>query len=230
MTSAAAAFVFQGIEFSATARVALPINLSGIVVQGEAFAFLKSEELAQDPDRRRTGLFIGYGIDAQNAKMPLIRVHSGCVTGDVFGSERCECGPQKDLAWECIVAHGCGAIIYLPYHEGRGIGLFDKLSAYGLQDDGLSTYAANRALGYDDDQRDYCDAAAVLTYAFPGNKGIALLTNNPQKVAQLEKYGIHVAERFDLAAGHSAHNAPYREAKVAEAGHFPALIGGRPSG
>lgn len=225
MTPSTAGFVFQGIAFNATPVVSLPVAVSGDVVQATSFAFLKSQELAQEPDRRRTALFVGYGIDMQNAKMPLVRVHSGCVTGDVFGSERCECGPQKDSAWAQILAHGCGAIVYLPYHEGRGIGLFEKLNAYALQDGGMNTYEANNALGYDDDTRDYFDAAAVLTHVFPGNKGIALLTNNPRKVAQLQQYGVNVTERIDLAAGHSDRNAPYRDAKVRHGGHFPALTG-----
>jgi GTP cyclohydrolase II len=142
--------------------------------------------------------------------VPMVRPHSECVTGDVFGSERCDCGRQLREAVERIESHG-GYLLYLR-QEGRGIGLYDKLDAYSLQDDGLDTYDANVQLGHAEDERDYTVAAQMLRAL--GVERIALLSNNPDKLRQLTLLGIQVAERVPTAAHVTADNARYLAAKL----------------
>ena len=146
------------------------------------------------------------------ARAPLVRVHSSCVTGDVFGSMRCECGPQLDAAFERIAAAGGGAIVYMSGHEGRGIGLWAKAVTYLLQDDGQDTYQANVSLGLPEDSRDFTDAAIVLRYLL-GGRPIRLLTNNPLKREQLERAGQPVAETVSHVVGVGAHNVRYLRSK-----------------
>ncbi len=148
---------------------------------------------------------------------PLVRIHSECATGDIFGSQRCECGPQLHAAMHEVAEHG-GAVIYVRGHEGRGIGLLQKLKAYRIQEDGFDTVDANRALGFADDLRDYGSAADVVRDL--GYTSIRLLTNNPDKVKQLEEYGIHVEERVPLIVGESANNAAYLDTKRERMGHL----------
>lgn len=153
--------------------------------------------------------------------VPLVRIHSECATGDIFGSLRCECGPQLHESLGQVDAAG-GVVIYVRGHEGRGIGLLQKLRAYRLQEDGLDTVDANRALGFPDDLRDYGSAADILRDL--GFTRIRLLTNNPDKVAQLAANGIDVVERVPLVVGASEANAAYLDAKRARMGHLlPAL-------
>jgi 3,4-dihydroxy 2-butanone 4-phosphate synthase/GTP cyclohydrolase II len=146
----------------------------------------------------------------------LIRVHSECLTGDVFGSRRCDCGPQLDAALEAI-AQASGAVIYLRGHEGRGIGLLAKLAAYRLQDAGLDTVTANTAQGLPVDAREYGAAAAILRDL--GLDQIRLLTNNPAKVSGLAAHGIVAAERVALQAGANPHNQRYLRTKRDLMGH-----------
>jgi 3,4-dihydroxy 2-butanone 4-phosphate synthase/GTP cyclohydrolase II len=146
----------------------------------------------------------------------LVRVHSECLTGDAFGSSRCDCGPQLDAAMDIIGRHG-GAIVYLRGHEGRGIGLLAKLTAYRLQDAGLDTVAANTAQGLPIDAREYGAAAAILRDL--GLDQIRLLTNNPAKVAGLTEHGIIAAERVALQAGANPHNHRYLRTKRDLMGH-----------
>jgi GTP cyclohydrolase II len=141
---------------------------------------------------------------------PLVRVHSECLTGDVLGSARCDCGPQLRESVERIAAAG-GYLLYLR-QEGRGIGLYAKLDAYALQDGGLDTYEANLALGYGEDERDYTVAAQMLEAL--GEQRVALLSNNPDKADQLTALGIEVARQVPTAVHRSASNARYLEAKV----------------
>jgi GTP cyclohydrolase II len=159
-------------------------------------------------------LALGLGAYRENP-IPLVRPHSECLTGDVFGSERCDCGPQLREAVERIAQAG-GYLLYLR-QEGRGIGLYAKLDAYALQDVGLDTYAANRALGHADDERDYTAAAQMLV-AFGAEK-VRLLTNNPDKAAQLEELGITIDEVEPTGVHLSASNARYLRAKVSHTGH-----------
>jgi GTP cyclohydrolase II len=163
-------------------------------------------------------LALGLG-DYQDNPIPLVRPHSECLTGDVFGSERCDCGPQLREAVEHIAQTG-GYLLYLR-QEGRGIGLYAKLDAYALQDLGLDTYAANRALGHGDDERDYTAAAQMLA-ALDAVK-IKLLTNNPDKVAQLEELGITIDETLPTGVHLSGANARYLQAKVEHTRHTLAL-------
>ncbi len=146
----------------------------------------------------------------------LVRVHSECLTGEAFGSLKCECGPQLEAALDAIATDG-GVVVYLRGHEGRGIGLVNKLRAYKLQEDGLDTFDANIALGLPIDARDYSAATAILQQI--GITSIRLLTNNPEKVRQLEAHGVTVTERVPLIVGVGAHNAGYLNVKRDRMGH-----------
>lgn len=154
-------------------------------------------------------------LPSSSSEPTLVRLHSECLTGDVLGSERCDCGPQLHEAVRRIDRAG-GYLLYLR-QEGRGIGLYAKLDAYALQDSGLDTYAANTALGYDADARDYTVAAQMLLAL--GVPRIALLTNNPDKADQLGRLGIEVARRVPTGVHASTANARYLAAKVRRAGH-----------
>lgn len=146
---------------------------------------------------------------------PLVRVHSECLTGDVLGSERCDCGPQLHEAVERIGGEG-GFLLYLR-QEGRGIGLYAKLEAYRLQDAGLDTYAANRALGHPEDGRDYTVAAQML--AALGVRRVRLLSNNPDKADQLERLGVQVVEHVATGVHLTPANRAYLAAKVRHRSH-----------
>ncbi len=146
---------------------------------------------------------------------PLVRLHSECLTGDVFGSARCDCGPQLREAVERIAERG-GVLLYLR-QEGRGIGLYNKLDAYALQDQGLDTYAANTALGLPEDARDYTAAAQMLTAL--GITSLDLLSNNPDKADQLRGLGIDVHDRVPTGVFTTPHNVRYLRAKVLQTQH-----------
>lgn len=146
----------------------------------------------------------------------LLRVHSECLTGDAFTSLRCDCGPQLDAALSAIATIGYGCLLYLR-QEGRGIGLHAKIQAYHLQDQGADTLDANIMLGHPADGRDYKIAATMLSEL--GISTVALLTNNPDKVMQLEKHGIEVAKKVPLIAGIGEENLDYLQTKVHRMGH-----------
>ena len=150
------------------------------------------------------------------AQVPTVRVHSECLTGDAFGSARCDCGPQLDAALEIAAAEG-GAVVYLRGHEGRGIGLLAKVAAYALQDDGRDTVEANVDLGWPADRREYGAAAAIL--ADLGVQRVQLLTNNPAKVAGLRAHGIDVTQVRGLEVGRTPHNEAYLRTKATSMGH-----------
>jgi GTP cyclohydrolase II len=147
----------------------------------------------------------------------LIRLHSECFTGDLLGSLRCDCGVQLRGAIDQIAKLGSGVLLYLA-QEGRGIGLVNKLRAYELQDDGFDTIDANEQLGFDADERIYAPAATMLSRM--GIKRVRLMTNNPQKIAQLERHGIEVAERVAHAFPANGHNENYLRTKAERAGHL----------
>jgi GTP cyclohydrolase II len=147
----------------------------------------------------------------------LVRIHSQCLTGDVFHSLRCDCRSQLELALDQIVAEGRGLLIY-EHQEGRGIGLLNKLRAYELQDGGLDTVEANEKLGFEADLRDYALPAAILQYF--GVKEVRLLSNNPDKVAALESAGIRVVERAPLVVPPLETTAEYLKTKREKLGHL----------
>ncbi len=147
----------------------------------------------------------------------LVRVHSECLTGDVFGSRRCDCGPQLQAAMAEITAAGAGVVVYLRGHEGRGIGLLHKLQAYALQDTGRDTVDANLALGFGEDERDYAAGAQILRDLQVGS--VRLLTNNPDKAVQLERYGVKVAERVSISIAPTPENIRYLRTKAERMGH-----------
>jgi 3,4-dihydroxy 2-butanone 4-phosphate synthase/GTP cyclohydrolase II len=148
---------------------------------------------------------------------PLIRIHSECLTGDVFGSRRCDCGPQLDGAMRLIASEGSGAVLYLR-QEGRGIGLGNKLRAYALQDQGRDTVEANIELGFMADQRDFFVGAHILKAL--GLNRIRLITNNPRKVAAMERFGISVVERVPMIAPHDECSVAYLKTKREKLGHL----------
>ena len=151
--------------------------------------------------------------DRDNWQSPLIRVHSSCHTGDVFGSKRCECGPQFFSALDRIANDPAGGmLIYMSGHEGRGIGLWAKAATYLLQDAGESTYQANRSLGLPDDSRDFSDAASLLKY-FLGDRPFRLLTNNPKKIRDLNACGLNHITRIKHIVGVNETNHTYLSAK-----------------
>ncbi|MCB0346678.1 MAG: GTP cyclohydrolase II, partial [Bdellovibrionales bacterium] len=147
----------------------------------------------------------------------LVRIHSECLTGDVFTSERCDCGPQFDEAFAQILRAGQGVLVYL-HQEGRGIGLGNKLKAYQLQDEGLDTVDANLELGFDVDLRDYRAGAQILLDL--GLNSVALLTNNPEKVCSLENFGVRVSKRLQLAPAAGDRSQKYIQTKKDRLGHW----------
>lgn len=185
-------------------------------------------------DSEHVALVYGDPADLRTGVPVLTRVHSECLTGDVFGSERCDCGPQLDEALELIVKEGRGVAVYLRGHEGRGIGLLAKLQAYQLQDGGRDTVDANLDLGLPADARHYGAATQILRDL--GIESVRLLTNNPDKTQSLEAYGIRVTERVPLTPRPNDHNLTYLRTKRDRMGHVlpglsgdmaPAVDGGR---
>jgi GTP cyclohydrolase II len=155
--------------------------------------------------------------DVMGAEEVPTRLHSECLTGDVMGSLRCDCRDQLETALRELASRERGLLLYLR-QEGRGIGLVNKVRAYALQDGGLDTVDANRALGFRDDERDYAIAAHML--ASLNVRSIRLMTNNPDKIRQLEQYGIEVVDRIPHVMAANEHNRFYLETKAIRSGHF----------
>ncbi len=199
--------ILLGAPASATivARAALPLD------------GLPPSQIVSFRDRASGEDHVALLIGAFGGKPPLVRLHSECLTGDVFGSLKCDCGPQLKQALKLIGAAGGGVLLYLR-QEGRGIGLANKLRAYALQDRGLDTVEANARLGFGDDERDYRMAAAMLRAL--GIDRVRLLTNNPNKVVGLEHEGIVVAERVAHQMPTNPHNADYIAIKQTKSGHL----------
>jgi GTP cyclohydrolase II len=168
---------------------------------------------ASDDGQEHVALVVG----AFSGKPPLVRLHSECLTGDVFGSLKCDCGPQLKEALRIIGVAGGGVLLYMR-QEGRGIGLANKVRAYSLQDRGLDTVDSNRRLGFADDERDYGHAAAMLRAL--GISSVRLLTNNPGKAQSLEKAGIEVSERVAHQMPANPHNSDYLATKRKKSGHI----------
>jgi 3,4-dihydroxy 2-butanone 4-phosphate synthase/GTP cyclohydrolase II len=171
-------------------------------------------------------LALVYG-DLQPGETTLVRVHSECLTGEVLGSLRCDCGEQLERSLQAIAAAGRGVLIYLR-QEGRGIGLREKLRAYNLQDEGLDTVDANLALGHQADQRDY-DVAAQMLKDF-GVTHVALLTNNPTKIEELQRLGLTIVERKPLQGEVNPENDRYLRTKMARMQHLLDLPGHKSNG
>ncbi|NJN50851.1 MAG: GTP cyclohydrolase II [Gammaproteobacteria bacterium] len=193
--------------------IPLPLRLGDLETKVDWYACVRSTELGKVEDlaqelreRGGQGLFslLASSIavnsvlvcgDLPQEHSPLIRVHSSCLTGDVFGSQRCECGPQLSAALERISSDPVGGmLVYMAGHEGRGIGLWAKAATYLLQDAGEDTYQANQSLGLPDDSRDFTDAGALIRY-FVGKRPIRLLTNNPKRCAISVPWGSTTSRR-----------------------------------
>jgi GTP cyclohydrolase II len=215
--------------------IASDINI--ITVEAEAVALFANEVIRSVTVASKASVPLGSGKRAQFvvfrdamgrspaavivgkpdfSKPVLVRLHSACLTGDVFGSRRCDCGDQLRLALKRLEEVGGGIILYLA-QEGRGLGLANKMRTYQMQDDGLDTVDANRMLGFDDDERDYGIAARMLQML--GCNHVVLLTNNPAKLDGLAESGIKIAGRMPLEAPINADNRRYLTAKAARAGH-----------
>ncbi|MFT4220517.1 MAG: GTP cyclohydrolase II [Microbacterium sp.] len=189
-------------------RVSLRAEASVPTAHGE-FRFLAYKD-------RSTGTDHLAVVSGDLGDAPLVRVHSECLTGEAFGSLKCECGPQLDAALDAIEQDG-GVVIYMRGHEGRGIGLINKLRAYSLQERGLDTVDANLALGLPADARDYAAAAGIL--ADLGVERVRLLTNNTDKTHQLRELGIEIVEQVPLIVGVGPNNHQYLETKRDRMGH-----------
>ncbi|MBL8790807.1 MAG: GTP cyclohydrolase II [Rhizobiales bacterium] len=166
---------------------------------------------------RTTGIEHVALVKAGKADLPLVRIHSECLTGEAFGSLRCDCGPQLQEAIRRIDRSDGGAVIYLRGHEGRGIGLANKIRAYALQDEGMDTVEANLALGFDADGRDFAVAARILEAL--GMTRVELLSNNPAKSLALQDHGINVAAVRAIEIDPNPHNKNYLAAKRDKFGH-----------
>ena len=187
------------------ATVTIPLGEASVPTR-----FVSFNDLSDNKEH----LAILYGTPEQD-DTPLVRLHSECLTGDVFGSQRCDCGEQLHEAQRLLADQG-GVLLYLR-QEGRGIGLYNKLDAYALQDKGIDTYTANEMLGFAHDMRDFKPAAEMLLAL--GIKRIRLLSNNPHKASQLQEFGIDVVDRQDTGVYVNQHNAAYLKAKVDQQAH-----------
>ncbi|WP_240623873.1 GTP cyclohydrolase II [Tsuneonella suprasediminis] len=198
------------VHLTIASRARLPVDASD---QAEIVAFRSI-----DDTREHVALIIG---EQRSDRVPIVRLHSECLTGDVLGSLKCDCGPQLDAALHAIAheaqAGGWGVLLYLR-QEGRGIGLVNKLRAYRLQDDGFDTIDANQRLGLPDEARDFPTAARMLELL--GVSEIRLMTNNPAKVSALEQAGVKVIERLAHQLPDNPHNARYLATKRDRAGHL----------
>ena len=197
--------------FLETAHTTMPIEFQGREVMMEAHAY-------EDESASYQAMAVVHRVkNGSDPEIPLVRLHSGCVTGDIFHSLRCDCYQQLQKALERIVDSHFGIIIYLPYHEGRGIGLVKKLQAYAAQDKGLDTVDANLSVGAPVDSRDY-ELAAKILKDLDVHK-VRLMTNNPLKVEALRGHGIEVSEQVPHIVKPSRHNARYLATKRERMAH-----------
>ncbi|WP_026575221.1 GTP cyclohydrolase II [Bacillus sp. UNC438CL73TsuS30] len=209
--------------------IRLPVNLYGETVIFKWYCWLNCDEVTEDFERIIEKLssvnlaefqqssVLTYG-DFEYAEDAIIRMHSICHTGDIFGSKRCDCGFQLKQSMKMIVEHGNGALFYLANHEGRGIGLFSKAMAYILQENDYDTVEANQALGFVDDSRNYSDSIQVLKAL--RSKPVTLITNNPKKLQALKNAGLVVSGREPLWGDISEYNEKYLKTKINKSGHL----------
>ncbi|MCZ8537033.1 GTP cyclohydrolase II [Paenisporosarcina quisquiliarum] len=209
--------------------IRLPVNLYGETFIFQWYCWLNSNQEHEDfqqiidnlssanlAEYQQSSVLV-YG-DFENDEDALIRMHSICHTGDIFGSKRCDCGFQLKQSMQMIVDHGSGALFYLANHEGRGIGLFSKAMAYILQENGYDTVEANESLGFVDDSRNYDDAIQVLKAL--RSKPVTLLTNNPKKLTALIDAGMPISGRTPLWGDISEFNEAYLQTKIKRSGHL----------
>lgn len=196
--------------FLETAHTTLPIEFRGREVELEAHAY-------EDESASYQAMAVVHRTAGGADTVPIVRLHSGCVTGDIFHSLRCDCYQQLQKALERVVDSSFGIIVYLPYHEGRGIGLVKKLQAYAEQDRGLDTVDANLSVGAPVDARDYELAAKILKDL--GVDRVRLMTNNPLKVEALRGHGIEVSEQVPHIVEPSRYNARYLATKRERMAH-----------
>jgi len=209
--------------------IRLPVNLLGETVLFQWYCWLNSKEdhidfkqiidnlsSANLAEYQQSSVLV-YG-DFETDEEALIRMHSICHTGDIFGSKRCDCGYQLKQSMQKIVDHGSGALFYLANHEGRGIGLFSKAMAYILQENGYDTVDANKQLGFVDDSRNYDDAIHVLKSL--RSKPVSLMTNNPKKLSALQDAGLLVSSRTPIWGDVSEFNEDYLQTKIKRSGHL----------
>jgi GTP cyclohydrolase II len=209
--------------------VNLPVQLEDRIVTFQWYTWLQLEGLPSDKEELLEALasarladgqqssVLVYG-DFEHSEQALIRMHSICHTGDIFGSKRCDCGYQLRQSMKMIVEHGSGALFYLANHEGRGIGLFSKSLAYILQQEGYDTVEANHALGFADDTRSYEEAITVLKGL--REKPVTLITNNPKKIKALENFGMLIADHIPIWGDITDYNRFYLATKVEKSGHI----------
>ena len=198
------------LELDWSAQTILPIEFRGRELHMEARAY-------QGHDPHNQAFVLIHRANQANSELPVVRVHSGCITGDIFHSLKCDCYPQLQSALETITTSPLGVLIYLPYHEGRGIGIVNKIRAYALQDQGYDTVDANVAVGAPIEAREY-DLAAHILFDL-GYPEIRLLTNNPAKVDALGVEGIEVAEQIPLIVKASPYNKRYLATKKERMAH-----------
>jgi len=193
----------------------LEVEIASVATLPSRFGQFKIYVFANDEDGKEHLAMVHD--DVFGADDVVTRVHSECLTGDVLGSLRCDCRDQLERSLRHVGSLPRGVVLYMR-QEGRGIGLTNKIRAYSLQEEGLDTVDANRALGFDDDAREYDVAAAMLRKL--GVRSIRLMTNNPDKVQKLEREGIVVRERIPLAIPANAHNRSYLATKARRSGHL----------
>lgn len=222
----------QGQDLCLVGPIELPVQLDEGIVHFQWYTWLnldgKSTEKADIlnelvhanlADYQQSSVLV-YG-DFENSDKALVRMHSICHTGDIFGSKRCDCGFQLHQSMRMIVEQGNGALFYLANHEGRGIGLFSKSLAYILQQEGYDTVEANNALGFEDDVRSYDEAIAVLNTL--RQSPVTLITNNPKKLKALRENGLSAIDHISLWGDISDYNRRYLSTKINKSGHIPDL-------
>ncbi|MFY3793223.1 GTP cyclohydrolase II [Ureibacillus sp. MALMAid1270] len=204
--------VKQG-DFDATFQWYTWLTLDDMKSKEEVIQLIVQDNLAS---KQQSSVLV-YG-DFFNDDDAIVRMHSICHTGDIFGSQRCDCGYQLHESMKMVKEHGCGAIFYLANHEGRGIGLFSKSLAYLLQEEGYDTVEANEALGFKDDMRSYEEAVKVLESL--REKPVTLITNNPNKLKALKEHGLLADKHISLWGGLTETNRFYLNTKIEKSGHI----------